>query len=187
MKKLAIACLVGILGMAAAHANVIPSFVSATPGSTTTLWTYNINVTVDQEVHTGDFFTIYDFGSIVPFSNVQPAGWVFSTNLVGVTPPQTLPPDNPAIPNLTWTYTGSTALSGGPIGPFSVEIPGIQTQTRSSFFAAQGTKIDDPLNTKIGNVGAIVVPVPEPSTIALIIGTGGLGLVGRAISRRNKI
>ncbi len=187
MKKLAIACLFGILGVAAAHANVIPSFVSAAPGSTTTLWSYTINVTVDQEVHSGDFFTIYDFGSIIPFSNVQPAGWVFSTSLTGVTPPKTLPPDNPALLNLTWTYTGSTALSGGPIGPFQVQIAGIQTGTRSSYFAAQGTKITDPPFTTIGNVGAIVVPVPEPSTIALIIGTGGLGLVGRAISRRNKI
>jgi hypothetical protein len=190
MRKFALGIIGVALSVLAARADIIPSFTSVTQGQVGILWTYTANVTDEQNANTGDFFTIYDFGSIVPNSNSQPAGWTFSTSLGGPTPLQTNAPDNPSILNLTWTYTGPTIIGASPagknIGPFSVEA--FSRESRFSFFAAQGTLAQGPnTGSKVGNAGSIVVPVPEPSCIALIIGMGGLGLVGRAISRRRKV
>jgi hypothetical protein len=192
MKKFA----VGLIGLAASiavgRADIIPSFLSevSTGGpNPNTVFSYSANITDEQNATTGDFFTIYDFGSIVPNSNTQPAGWTFSEQLVGVTPSNTNPNDNPAIMNLTWTYTGTTPIIGNSaagknIGPFSVTVLGPPSEVLgSSMFAAQGTLAAGPdAGTKVGNVGTIPVPipVPEPSTFALIGIAGALlGVFGR--------
>ena len=173
-------------------ADINVNFASTSSTSTTTLWNYTINVTSFQEAHPGDFFTIYDFGNIIPASNVQPAGWTFSTSLLGPTPAQINAPDNPAILNLTWTYNGPIIPSSTlGIGPFQVAIAGPgRTQFRNSYFAGQGTMSTGPsAGSVIGNIAPIVVPreVPEPATFALIFGVGGLGLVGRALARRRRL
>lgn len=179
--------------LTSARADIIPTYISATPDGTNTVWSYQVNITVDQNAVAGDYFTIYDFGNFIPGTSVQPAGWTFSFAAVGVTPSDTTPPDNPSLFNLTWTYTGDTIPGGTPagsnIGPFSITVAGLSTASTNGFFAAQGTRSGDPLGTKIGNVGSITIPVavPEPSTIALIAGTAGLGLVGRALARRRKL
>jgi hypothetical protein len=162
------------------RADIIPSFVSATPDGPNTLWTYTINVTVDQNALTNDYFTIYDFGSIVPGTNSQPTDWVFSASLLGVTPSQTIPPDSASILNLTWMYTGAKAIpSGGPIGPFQVETAGTfegAPPTQNGYFAGRGTLVTGPdAGTKIGNVGQIPVPVPEASTTSLLVLAAALG------------
>src|SRR2546421_9812081 len=87
-----------------ARADIIPTLSSVTGSSPNFTWNYSANVTVDETVNHGDFFTIYDFGSIALGSNIQPAGWTFSQALVGPTAAQTSPIDNPNILNLTWTY-----------------------------------------------------------------------------------
>ncbi len=186
----------GIIGIAAsiwtARADINVNFASTSSTATATLWNYTINVTSLQEAHPGDFFTIYDFGNIIPGSNVQPAGWTFSTSLVGLTPAKINAPDSPTILNLTWTYNGPvipTETLG--IGPFQVAIDGPRrTQSRNSYFAGQGTLSSGPnAGTTIGNIANVIVPtaVPEPSTLALIFGTGGLGVIGRALARRRKL
>src|SRR5258708_1895379 len=99
-----------------ARADIIPTLSSVTGSSPNFTWNYSANVTVDETVNPGDFFTIYDFGAIAPGSNTQPTGWTFSQALLGPTPALTNPTDNPSILNLTWTYncaapiTGSSAL-----------------------------------------------------------------------------
>src|SRR6184192_3068447 len=90
-----------------ARADIIPTLSSVTGSSPNFTWNYSANVTVDQTVNTGDFFNIYDFGSIAPGSNTQPTGWTFSQALVGPTPSLVLSTDNPSILNLTWTYNGA--------------------------------------------------------------------------------
>jgi hypothetical protein len=175
------------------RADVIPSFVAAVPDSQLgqTTWTYQVNVTAEQSLTSGDFFTIYDFGNIIPGSNVQPAGWTFSTSLLGVTPSQIIAADDPTIMNLTWTYNGPTILGTSPqgqgIGPFSVNIAGLSQQSRDSHFAAQGTLAIGPnAGSPVNNVGAIPVPIPEPSSVALLL-SSGVAAIAFARFRRRKI
>src|SRR5437762_6687843 len=104
-----------------ARADIIPTLDSVTGSSPTFTWNYSANVTVDQTVNTGDFFTIYDFGTIAPGSNTQPTGWTFSQAPVGPTPPLVLPTDNPSILNLTWTNNGAApTTSSAALGLLSV-------------------------------------------------------------------
>src|SRR5438128_1720212 len=81
----------------AARADIIPSLSSTAPAVGGFTWNYTANVTVNETINTGDFFTIYDFGSIVPNSNAQPTGWTFSQSLLGPTPALVAPNDNPNI------------------------------------------------------------------------------------------
>jgi hypothetical protein len=175
------------------RADIIPTFVSATADGANTLWTYTINITADQNATTSDYFTIYDFGSIIPGTNSQPIDWVFSSSLVGVTPSQTNPPDSTNIFNLTWTYTGGSAIpSGGPIGPFQVETAGAfvgaAPAMQFGYFAAQGTLVTGPnAGSHVNNVGFIAVPVPEASTASLLLVTlavGGAAFAARRHRRR---
>src|ERR1700719_2864432 len=123
MKKLSVFVLLSLVAaISTIRADIIPSFAGTTPGSgTNTVWNYTINITSDQQVTTGDFFTIYDFGPFIAGSNVQPSGWSFSFSLITIPPNGTKPPDSPTAENLTLTYTGSTPISASSnIGPFSV-------------------------------------------------------------------
>src|SRR5207302_5917500 len=95
-----------------ARADIIPTLSSVTGSSPSFTWNYNANVTVDQTVNAGDFFTIYDFGSIALGTNTQPTSWTFSQALVGPTAALTSPTDDPNVLNLTWTYNGATPISG---------------------------------------------------------------------------
>ena len=134
-----------VAAVAAVHADIIPSFAGTSAGGgTNTVWNYTINITSDQQVMTGDFFTIYDFGPFVAGSATQPAGWTFSSSLVTTPPANTNPPDNPSLANLTWTYAGVTIpeqynsqrfLSD----PSDLSVPG-SANTQSGFFAALATR-----------------------------------------------
>jgi hypothetical protein len=182
----------GILGVTTAvRADINANFDSTTSSDTTTNWNYTVNITAGQEVISGDFFTIYDFGNFIPASNFQPSGWAFASNLTGVTPPGVNPSiDNPAIANLTWTYNGVTIPTETfNIGLFGVAINGAQnTQSQNSHFAGWGTRVaGDQAGTNIANAGSIIVAaqaVPEPPTMALIFATGGLAVAGRAFFAR---
>ncbi len=174
-----------------ARGDINVNFDSTSSTATSTLWNYTINVTSQQEVRPGNFFTIYDFGDIIPASNVQPTGWTFATSPLGATPDKINAPDSVTLMNLTWTYNGPvipTETLG--LGPFQVAIAGAgRTDFRSSYFSGQGTLISGPnAGTPIGNIAFIVVPtaVPEPASIALFLGTAGLGLLGSALARRRK-
>ncbi len=174
--------LLGMLVMSAvigsARADVIPSNDTIDPEGSGFRWNYATNVTVNQIVQTGDYFTIYDFGSLMPGSNVQPANWTFSSSLVGTTPGTVLPTDNPNVLNLTWTYTGTTPITGSSfLGLFSVVSATNQMTTAN--FTAHATRADGPLaGTKIDNIGTVGVPVPEMSALAPIIGICGIGFAG---------
>lgn len=174
----------------AAHGDIIPTLNPGTPAATAGgfTWNYSVNVTVDQMVMPGDFFTIYDFGTFNPGSNLQPAGWTFSSSLTGVNPTLVIPSDNPALLNLTWTYSGQTPINGAAaLGNFSV-IAGTN-QLRSSDFAAEATRNGGPnAGTKVDNVGQISVPIPEMSALLPILSVCGAGFAASVPSllRRRK-
>jgi hypothetical protein len=167
---------ISILGFAAfsaitvaAYADVIPTLSSITQNGNGFSWNYSANVTVDERVEPGDFFTIYDFGNFVLGSNMQPANWTFSSSLLGRTPPLVLPHDDPSILNLTWTYAGQTPIIGPDfLGIFSVT--NNTNQLTTGQFAAEATRNGGPNDgTKIDNIGSVAVPVPEMSALLPIL------------------
>jgi hypothetical protein len=168
----------------AARADIIPTLSSVTGSSPNFTWNYSANVTVNQTVNTGDFFTIYDFGSIAPGSNIQPTGWTFSQALVGPTAALTSPTDNPNILNLTWTYSGTAPITGSAaLGMFSVITSTDQLKTGQ--FTAQATLNSGPnAGTKVSNVGTVSVPVPEPSALFPIMSLCAAIGVDRFFRRR---
>ena len=190
MKKLSVITLIALVGVVSLRADIIPSFAFTTPGpGTSTVWSYSINITSDQQVTTGDFFTIYDFGPFVLGSNVQPTGWTFSSSLSAPAPANTNPPNDPTLEDLTWTYTGSTPIpTGTHLGPFSVTQPTSSFQelptTKNGYFAALATR-NDGSNTKISNVGNVPVPtpIPEPTTLSLLA-LAGAGSLLRKMRRK---
>jgi len=191
MKKFFVIALVAMAAAVSARADINVNWLSTVPGATTTIWSYTINVTSSQIVQSGNFFTIYDFGNIVPNSDHAPAGWTLSTSFTGPTPNKVLPPDDPSILNLTWTYSGPTIPTETyNLGPFSVEVDGIQTEFRHTYFTGAGTMSVGPeAGSIIGNIAPIVVPngaVPEPSSLALIAAAGVFGFAVRTAARRRK-
>src|SRR5438105_14837457 len=168
-----------------ARGDIIPTLNSVTGSSPNFTWNYSANVTVDQTVNTGDFFTIYDFGSIAPGSNTQPTGWTFSQALLGPTAPLTSPTDNPNILNLTWTYNGATPIVGSAaLGIFSVITSTDQLKTGQ--FTAQATRTSGPeAGSKISNIGNVTVPVPESSALFPIIGVCAAAIFSTLLRRRH--
>ena len=189
IKRISLAAAVTLLAIVSLRADIIPTLSSISPSGGNFDWNYSVNLTVDQKVMTGDYFTIYDFGAAVPNSVEMPSGWTFSASLAGVTPGRVSPSDNPNVFNLTWTYTGQTTITGGtPLGIFTAGTTTDQLQTGN--FAAQATRAVGPdIGTKIDNVGSVSIPIPEMSALAPILGICGLGLLGgvRALVRRNRL
>jgi hypothetical protein len=173
-------------GIFIARGDIIPTLDSVSGSSPNFTWNYSANVTVDQTVNTGDFFTIYDFGSIAPGSNTQPTGWTFSQALVGPTAALTSPTDNPNILNLTWTYNGTTPISGSAaLGIFSVITS--TDQLKDGQFTAQATRNSGPnAGTKVSNIGNVAVPVPEPSTLFPILGVCVAAALSSRLLRRQR-
>src|SRR6266540_2041828 len=97
---------------APAQAGIIPASVTITPEADNFRWTYSVVLPTDMKLQAGDYFTIYDFGGLVPGTNSQPADWTYSSSTSGPIPIGLNPVDNAAIDNLTWTYNGATIPSG---------------------------------------------------------------------------
>ncbi|MES2463082.1 MAG: hypothetical protein V4671_21060 [Armatimonadota bacterium] len=171
----AAAATVAVLGLfnaaPAAHANTIVNLASVTPAAGGTRFTYNaafVATPGSVTLESGDFFTIYDFGGLVGGSNSQPAGWTFSSALFGPQAESTATfVDDPAVSNLTWTYTGATLTTTTTFTGFSVlSLFGGQ---RGDFYSAENTQRFDgvPGSYTASNIGQVNVAaaaaVPEPS------------------------
>lgn len=168
-----------------AYGDIIPTLTSVTGSAPNFSWNYSANVTVDETVNHGDFFTIYDFSSIMPTSTTQPAGWTFSTALLGPTPGLVSPTDNPNMWNLTWTYTGTTPIPGAAaLGTFSAVTS--TDQLKMGQFTAEASRSGAPANTKIDNIGNVSVPVPESTSLLPLIGVVGAALFFAPRLRRQR-
>ena len=176
-----------LLGSAAliARGDIIPTLDSVTGSSPNFTWNYTANVTVDQTVNAGDFFTIYDFSSIMPTTHSEPTGWTFSTSLLGPTPANVSPTDNPNLWNLTWTYNGASPITGSAaLGMFSAVTNTDQLKTGQ--FTAQWTRTSGPeAGSKVNNIGNVTVPVPESSSLLPIIGVCVAAALSRLVRRQH--
>ncbi|MEX2118422.1 MAG: PEP-CTERM sorting domain-containing protein [Pirellulales bacterium] len=177
-----------LLGAAPAlAAPLLVTLVDVTPDGSNFLWTYTATTQLDEEfnnvegANNPDFFTIYDFAGFVSFGVVD-SDFDASTQLVGVTPPLTVAPDNPSILNLTFTYAPDVA-GATRVGPILVSAISEFDSPVLGFYAALTTSTLS--NTNNTNVGNVPVPTPEPATLALILAGAPVGLIG-FLRRRKK-
>lgn len=94
------------------RAGLLPVQVSIMSESGNFRWTYAIVLPTESQLQSGDYFTIYDFGGLVPGSVAAPDSWAIGVANVGTTPDRLNPDDNAGLPNLTFTYSGSTINAG---------------------------------------------------------------------------
>ena len=183
------ACILGLVALGTsslvAYGDIIPTLSSVTGSAPNFTWNYAANVTVNETINHGDFFTIYDFSSIMPTTTTQPTGWTFSTALVGPTPSLVSPTDNASLWNLTWTYSGTAAISGSAaLGMFTVVTS--TDQLKAGQFTAEATRSNDPTGTKIDNIGQVSVPVPEYTSLLPLIGVCAAALLCAPRLRRQR-
>lgn len=163
----------------AAKAGLLPLSWSVTPEAGNYRWTYAIVLPTDMMIRPGDYFTIYDFGGLVPGTQSQPPDWSFMQTKLGPVPPGVTPTDDPTIDNLTWTYNGPE-ISSGQIGLGNFWAVSTFSDSTEAYFTARTHRTSDgKLDTNITTTtvpvprGPDVPPaVPEPTTLVLV----GLGL-----------
>jgi hypothetical protein len=186
-KSYALGFLASALLALTATADIIPSLSNITSNAGGFAWNYSASVTNDEMLQSTNFFTIYDFSNIAPASITAPAGWSFTTSLVGQTPSRVNPIDSASFYNVTFTYSGATVNGAAALGTFSIESNTNALRVGGNF-AAQAVRNSGPdAGTTIDNVGTLAVPVPEMSALAPLIGVcgcGAIGLVTAALRRR---
>ena len=183
----AIALIAALATVTPAQAGLLPIQVTITPEGGNYQWTYSIVLPTNSQLMAGNFFTIYDFGGLLPGTISAPTGWAASVAMVGPTPPLLAPIDNPTIPNLTFTYTGPT-ITSGELGLGNFSALSLYAAGTDSFLTAQTQRTSDGKGDS--NITETSVPVPfgghspptlpEPTTLAL----AGIGLPLLVLARR---
>jgi len=134
----------------------------------------------NEQINSGDFFRIYDFaGFQASPAPITPANSSFATSMTNTVPPPLVAlknGDDPALPNITFTYNGSTPLIGGPEGTFSI-FSNSGTVQLSHLKDFVGTSFNTFTNSSVDTRADVLVPVPGavPEPAALI--SSGIGVI----------
>jgi hypothetical protein len=170
-----------------------PAYI-ATPGVTPNGggfdYHYAGTLNTDSTLVSGSFFTVYDFAGYVTVLST-PANWSFTSQVTGVTPPLTTPPDG-LLTNITFTYTGPT-ITLSPIqtpvdlGLFTIHsVIGNPSSvvTYASYDVQTSTGVSSGnVNTTIGPDVTRGNPTPLPAAawggLSMMGGLGGLGILRR--------
>jgi len=175
----------------AVQADIIPVFNASTPVGGNTEFSYTAKIADGSRVNTNDYFTIYDFNGYVAGSEFAPAQWAISVQNVGITPAGQLLTDNPAVVNLTFTYTGAASIIGpvnpvGGIGAFGADSTSAAIKALGQY--ASQTHKQNPgqpdHNTLQSNQGFVVTPAAVPETSSLMLLVPGLVPLGIMLRRR---
>jgi len=176
----------------AVKAQLTPNFDMVTPSGSNFTFSYNLDVAGAARLRAGDWFTIYDFNGYVAGSAFAPAAdWSISVQGTGITPVGVTPPvDNPAIMNITFTYTGP--MVNGPSsmfdGPDAFGADSTTSATNAGgAFSYQNHKNnpgkpDD--NSRQFGAGSVVVPAAIPESSSLMLLVPGLVPLGMMLRRR---
>jgi hypothetical protein len=187
--RLFAAAVAAVVAGSTAQAGLLPVAVTVTPEAGNFRWTYSVVLPTDMKLQSGDYFTIYDFGGLVPGSmSVTSTGpdptfaqfWQTTSAKLGPTPDRLNPQDDPTIPNLTFTWKGPDISDTGKITLGNFSAVSTIGDPEKSFFTARNPraadgKFDSNITETIVPHGSVTQPpsgVPEPATLAL----AGLGL-----------
>jgi len=190
-----------VLAGSAAKADIIPTFIPAPVPDLVNVGecTFNYSAFLTEKSkmwgsadpdNNGitSFWTLYDIQGFT--GNVfVPADWTFSTQLLGIdgVDPTTFAGDNPALWNVTFTYTGAaTVLGPTDLGIFGVNSTVCKVGKDLVTFTGQSVKDVAPINTKLGNGGFIEGPAAVPESSSLMLLLPGLVPLGIMVRKRRK-
>jgi hypothetical protein len=200
MKKLRFVMAAAAAAMAVPASAAVMTLTSVTAnGANDFSFTYQGTLGPDEGVRSGDRLIIYDFNGYIDGSIFTPGANVVGTTELTSSSGLVAPGfnDDPNVVNLVFTYVGADFRNtGGPFSPFDFDGLGARStfagKIADAFFTLTTKNNPDGLpggsNTAIYTLGAVtvpaVLPVPEPSTWALML--GGFGLAGCALRRRDR-
>lgn len=186
--RLAAALVAGVV--VSAKADIVPIGLLWTPGLPFSEIDYEAGLSLGQQLKSGDHFMILDIDSLVSISPALPPGWTSTVQNVSVQPLGISTFDNPAEPNVLFTYSGPDLNGPVSLGFFDVFVtPDTDLNfTFNNNWIGTAHKIPILGGEVTANITSVPIPtvaVPESSTVGAAIGLmAATGFVSRSKLRK---